>query len=45
MLGHPEWRNDPRFATNTARMANLPALVDAMNAVLARTSRAEWLAL
>ena len=23
VLGHPEWRDDPRFATNTARMANL----------------------
>ena len=21
VLGHPEWRDDPRFATNTARMA------------------------
>ena len=27
VLGHPEWRDDPRFATNTARMENLPALV------------------
>ena len=26
VLGHPEWRDDPRFATNTARMANLDAL-------------------
>ena len=24
VLGHPEWRDDPRFATNTARMQNLP---------------------
>ena len=45
VLGHPEWRDDPRFATNTARMENLPALVEAMNAVLVRKSRAEWLAL
>ena len=22
VLGHPEWRDDPRFATNSARMAN-----------------------
>ncbi|HYR01225.1 MAG TPA: CoA transferase [Casimicrobiaceae bacterium] len=44
-LGHPEWRDDPRFATNSARMANLPALVAAMSDVLARKSRAEWLAL
>ena len=23
VLGHPEWRSDPRFATNAARMTNL----------------------
>jgi len=45
VLGHPEWRDDPRFATNTARMTNLPALVAAMNDVLARKPRDEWLAL
>ena len=39
VLGHPEWRDDPRFATNSARMENLDALVALMNAVLAtRTS-------
>jgi crotonobetainyl-CoA:carnitine CoA-transferase CaiB-like acyl-CoA transferase len=45
VLGNPEWRDDPRFATNTARMTNLPALVAAMNDVLARKPRDEWLAL
>ena len=35
MLGHPEWRDDPRFRTNSDRMANLPALVALMNDVLA----------
>ena len=35
VLGHPEWRDDPRFATNSARMENLEALVALMNAVLA----------
>jgi len=44
-LGHPEWRTDARFATNSARMANLPALVAAMSEVLVRKSRAEWLTL
>jgi crotonobetainyl-CoA:carnitine CoA-transferase CaiB-like acyl-CoA transferase len=44
VLGHPEWRDDPRFATNTARMQNLPVLVTAMNAVLVQKTRAEWLA-
>jgi len=33
-LGHPEWCEDPRFATNQARMANREALEDVMNAVL-----------
>ena len=33
VLGHPEWRDDPRFATNSDRMANLDALVEKMNAV------------
>jgi crotonobetainyl-CoA:carnitine CoA-transferase CaiB-like acyl-CoA transferase len=44
VLGHPEWKRDPRFATNSARMQNLPALVDAMNAVLRSRTRAEWIA-
>ncbi|HEX6944920.1 MAG TPA: CoA transferase [Casimicrobiaceae bacterium] len=43
-LGHPEWRDDPRFATNTARMAHREALVEAMNAVLSTRTRAEWIA-
>jgi crotonobetainyl-CoA:carnitine CoA-transferase CaiB-like acyl-CoA transferase len=45
VLGHPEWRDDPRFATNAARMANRDTLVDAMNAVLVGKARADWLAL
>jgi crotonobetainyl-CoA:carnitine CoA-transferase CaiB-like acyl-CoA transferase len=44
VLGHPEWRADPRFATNSARMANLDALTGAMSSVLATRTRAEWLA-
>ncbi|MCC6197443.1 MAG: CoA transferase [Burkholderiales bacterium] len=43
-LGHPEWRRDPRFADNSARMRNLPALVEAMNAVLRTGTRADWIA-
>src|SRR5690606_31355281 len=35
-LGRPEWRSDPRFATNTARMANLATLTAEMDAVLER---------
>ena len=45
VLDHPEWRGDARFATNTARLAHLPVLVDAMNAVLATRTKAEWIAL
>ena len=44
VLGHPEWREDPRFATNSARMANLDALVSRMNAVLVTQTKAEWIA-
>src|SRR6516225_3604454 len=33
-LGHPEWCQDPRFATNRARMKNCDALEGAMNALL-----------
>ena len=43
VLGHPEWRDDSRFRTNSDRMANLPALVDAMHAVLATRGNAEWI--
>jgi len=42
-LGHPEWKDDPRFRTNDDRMANLPSLAEAMNAVLLTKTRAEWL--
>lgn len=44
VLGHPEWREDARFATNSARMQNLDALAELMNAVLATRSKAEWIA-
>jgi crotonobetainyl-CoA:carnitine CoA-transferase CaiB-like acyl-CoA transferase len=42
VLGHPEWKTDPRYLTNDDRMANLPALVEAMNAVVITKTRAEW---
>ena len=44
VLGHPEWRDDARFATNTARMENLDALAAEMNDVLGTRSRSEWIA-
>ena len=42
VLGHPQWRDDPRFATNTARMQNIEALTAAINAVLGTRTKAEW---
>jgi len=42
VLGHPEWREDPRFATNSDRMAHLGELVDLVNAVVRTRSRADW---
>jgi crotonobetainyl-CoA:carnitine CoA-transferase CaiB-like acyl-CoA transferase len=44
VLGHPEWREDPRFITNSARMQNLDELAATMNAVLGTRSKAEWIA-
>ncbi len=42
VLGHSEWRTDPRFCTNSDRMAHREALVDCMNTVLRTRNRAEW---
>jgi crotonobetainyl-CoA:carnitine CoA-transferase CaiB-like acyl-CoA transferase len=42
VLGHPEWREDPRFATNRDRMAHRETLVALMNAVLRQRSRDAW---
>ncbi|WP_300715596.1 CoA transferase [Hydrogenophaga sp.] len=42
VLGHPEWRSDARFATNSDRMANLAVLVDLMNAVVRTRTREQW---
>src|SRR5205814_2298957 len=43
VLGHPEWRDDLRFATNSARMQNLDALVPIMSGVLSTRTRDEWI--
>src|SRR5205085_7243131 len=40
--GHPEWREDPRFVDNGARMRNLQALTEAMAEVLKTRTRDEW---
>ena len=43
VLGHPEWRGDPRFITNSARVQNLDALSAVMDAVLVTRSKAHWI--
>jgi crotonobetainyl-CoA:carnitine CoA-transferase CaiB-like acyl-CoA transferase len=42
-LGHPEWCDDPRFATNQQRMQNRAALEAAMEAVLAAETTDHWI--
>jgi crotonobetainyl-CoA:carnitine CoA-transferase CaiB-like acyl-CoA transferase len=42
VLRHPEWCEDPRFATNQARMANRDALEGVMNTVLATKATNDW---
>ncbi len=44
VLGHPEWREDDRFITNSARMINIEALTVGMNEVLAMRTKEEWIA-
>ena len=41
-LGHPEWCEDSRFATNRQRMANRDALETVMNAVLTTKPTGHW---
>jgi crotonobetainyl-CoA:carnitine CoA-transferase CaiB-like acyl-CoA transferase len=41
-LGHPEWREDRRFATNRQRLANRDALAAVMNAVLTTKTTDHW---
>ncbi len=41
-LGHPEWCEDPRFATNPARLKNRAALEAALEAVLATAPTGHW---
>jgi formyl-CoA transferase len=43
LLGHPEWTNDPRFATDTARVANRSVLAAAIEEVTAGGPRARWI--
>lgn len=43
-LGHPEWAEDARFATNRARVAHRDAINDAIGDVLASEDSEYWLA-
>jgi crotonobetainyl-CoA:carnitine CoA-transferase CaiB-like acyl-CoA transferase len=45
VLGAPQWADDPRFATSDARLAHLDELEEAIEAVTATRTTAEWLAL
>jgi formyl-CoA transferase len=42
-LGHPEWSEDPRFATNRGRLGNKTTLVVLMTEILRLRPRAEWI--
>ncbi len=44
VLGHPEWREDSRFATNSARMENLDTLTSTLEVILNTRTMAEWIA-
>ena len=41
-VGHPEWPEDPRFASPKDRFDNMPALVDLIDAVFASKPLATW---
>jgi len=44
VIGRPDLRDDPRFATNGARVSNRPALVEVLSAIFAARDAGEWLA-
>jgi crotonobetainyl-CoA:carnitine CoA-transferase CaiB-like acyl-CoA transferase len=44
-LGRPEWREDPRFRTNTERMEHREVLVAMMSEIVSTRTRAEWIAI
>jgi len=45
ILGHPEWADDDRFATNPARVAARDTLVPVIERIFATKPAAEWLPL
>ena len=44
VLGQPAWAADPRFATNSARVAHRDVLVPALADLLAKATRSQWVA-
>jgi crotonobetainyl-CoA:carnitine CoA-transferase CaiB-like acyl-CoA transferase len=42
-LGHPEWAKDPRFGSNSARVANKAELVAAIARIMLTRSKGEWI--
>jgi crotonobetainyl-CoA:carnitine CoA-transferase CaiB-like acyl-CoA transferase len=44
VLDHPEWNDDPRFASNRARVEHRAELVAMLAAIFAGRSRADWTA-
>jgi crotonobetainyl-CoA:carnitine CoA-transferase CaiB-like acyl-CoA transferase len=44
VLGHPEWAQDPRFATNRARVANRDTIDGLISEALATDTADSWLA-
>ncbi|MBB3188989.1 CaiB/BaiF CoA transferase family protein [Halomonas cerina] len=43
LLGHPEWAEDPAYATNAARVGNREGLVPMIQALLMDRGRDDWL--
>jgi crotonobetainyl-CoA:carnitine CoA-transferase CaiB-like acyl-CoA transferase len=42
-LGHPEWAEDPRFATNPERVRHRDALVPMIEEIMLTRSKGEWI--
>lgn len=42
-LGHPEWATDPRFAHNSARLANRETFVSLVESALSTKTANEWI--
>lgn len=44
LVGHPEWRDDPAYATSRARVLNRDRLIPELERIFAREDTAHWLA-